>query len=290
MIGRRRFSRRVLECSLTLALAVGASMPMRAQTLLPPVELDRLVARIALYPDPLVGQILSAATYSDQIPEAAKWSDQHHYLTGDALAAAISGDHVPWDPSVQALLPFPSVLEMMAADMNWTSQLGNSVLAQRGDVMDAVQRDRHKAWDFGYLRSNGQILVSNGPFITILPTHPDFCVVPAYDPAVVFVAPRPGFVIGGAISFGFGVPIGAAFRPWGWGGVHIAWDSHGWYIGDLPWGRTWANRAKYVHPYAARRYEAARRVETHELIERSAKEKEAARLGHGRAEEEHHHK
>ena len=81
---------------------------------------------------------------------------------------------MPWDPSVQAMLPFPSVLETMAADMNWTTQLGNSVLAQRSDVMDAVQRDRHKAWDYGYLRSNTEVLVGNGPFITILPTRPGF--------------------------------------------------------------------------------------------------------------------
>jgi hypothetical protein len=283
MIRRRHFS-------LTLVLALGAITPMRAQTMLPPVELDRLVARIALYPDPLLGQTLSAATYSDQIPEAAKWSDQHHYLTGDALAAAISSDRLPWDPAVQALLPFPSVLEMMATDMRWTSQLGNAVLAQRGEVMDAVQRDRHKAWDFGYLRSNPEVVVGGGPFITILPARPGFYVVPAYDPAVVFVAPRPGFVAGTAISFGFGISIGGAFRPWGWGGVHIAWDSHLWYVGDRPWGRTWANRATYVQPHGAPRYEAGRRVETHELIERSAKEKDAARLGHARAEEEHHHR
>jgi len=289
MIRRRHFSGRVLESSLGLALALGATVPLRAQTMLPPADLDRLVARIALYPDPLLGQILSASTYSDQIPEAASWSDHHHYLTGDALAAAISGDHLSWDPSVQALLPFPSVLETMAGDMNWTTQLGNAVLAQRGDVMDAVQRDRHKAWDYGYLRSNGEILVGNGPFITILPARPDYYVVPAYDPAVVFLAPRPGFVVGGAISFGFGISIGAAFRPWGWGGVRIGWDSHAWFIGDHPWGRTWANRATYVHPYGLPRYEAARRVETHEQIGRSAREREEARRGHGRAEEEHHH-
>ena len=111
----------------------------------PPEELDKLVARIALYPDPLVAQILAGATYPDQIPDAAKWADVHHYLRGDDLARAITEDHLPWDASVQALLPFPSVLEMMASDMNWTSELGNAFLAQQQDVMDAVQRERKKA-------------------------------------------------------------------------------------------------------------------------------------------------
>src|SRR5580693_10365545 len=107
----------------------------------PPAQLDQLVQRVALYPDPLLAQVLSAATFPDQIGDAAKWADQHHYLTGDALAQAITGDQLPWDPSVQALLPFPSVLDMMASDMNWTSQLGNAFLAQHQEVMDAVQRN-----------------------------------------------------------------------------------------------------------------------------------------------------
>ena len=136
---------------------------------LPPEQLDQLVARIALYPDPLLAQILAAATYPDQIPDAAHWADEHHYLTGQALADAIQADQLPWDPSVQALLPFPSVLEMMASDMNWTTDLGNAFLAQQQDVMDAVQRERKKARDYGYLRSNGQIVVSGGPYITIMP-------------------------------------------------------------------------------------------------------------------------
>jgi hypothetical protein len=261
----------------------------QAQPQLPPGDLDRLVSRIALYPDPLLAQVMSAATYSDQIPDAAKWADEHHYLTGDALAAAISGDHLPWDPSVQALLPFPSVLETMASDMSWTTQLGNAVLAQRPDVMDAVQRMRHKAQGFGYLRTNAQVIVSTGPFITILPAQPDFYCVPVYDPGIVFLAPRPGFAVGLGINFGFGIAIGAAFRPWGWGGVRFGWDTHAWFIGDRPWGRTWANRATYVHPgYSMPRYAAGRRVETHELITRSAKEREAARTGHPRVEETHH--
>src|SRR5580692_8960486 len=83
----------------------------------PPQQLDQLVARIALYPDPLVAQILAAATYPNDIQPAAQWADQHHHLTGQTLAAAITADQLPWDPSVQALLPFPSVLDMMASDV-----------------------------------------------------------------------------------------------------------------------------------------------------------------------------
>src|ERR1700674_1681796 len=153
---------------LVLMMAVFAVVPAFAQGPPPsygPGQLEQLVARIALYPDPLVAQILAGATYPDQIPDAARWADQHHYLTGQSLANAIQGDQLPWDPSVQALLPFPSVLEMMASDMNWTTDLGNAFLAQKQDVMEAVQRERRRARDYGYLRSNGQIIVGGGPYI-----------------------------------------------------------------------------------------------------------------------------
>jgi uncharacterized protein DUF3300 len=109
-----------------------------------PEQLDKLVARIALYPDSLLAQVLAAATYSDQIPDAARWADQHHYLTGQALADAIQADHLPWDPSVQALLPFPSVLEIMANDVSWTTDLGNAFLSQQQDVMDACRESARR--------------------------------------------------------------------------------------------------------------------------------------------------
>src|SRR5579863_1726027 len=181
-----------------------------------PDQLDQMVSRIALYPDALLAQILAAATYPDQIPDAARWADQHHYLTGQALADAIQADQLPWDPSVQALLPFPSVLDMMASDMNWTARVGDAFMAQQQDVMDAVQRLRRQASEFGYLRSNGSVVVSGGPYIAITPVNAGFIYVPYYDPAVVFFAPRPGFFVGGAIRFGFGINLGVAFRPWGW--------------------------------------------------------------------------
>jgi len=160
-----------------------------------PDQLEQMVSRVALYPDSLVAQIFAAATYSDQIPDAARWANEHHYLHGQTLADAIQGDQLPWDPSVQALLPFPSVLEIMASDMNWTTDLGNAFLEQQQDVMEAVQRERRRARDYGYLRSNGQIIVSGGPYITIMPSNPAFVVVPYYDPRVVFYAPRPGIYV-----------------------------------------------------------------------------------------------
>jgi len=252
----------------------------------PPAELDRIVSPIALYPDPLLAQMLAAATFASDIPEAARWSDQHHYLTGDALAAAAAGDRLPWEPSVQALLPFPSVLDMMASDMPWTQELGNAFLAQPQDVMNAVQRMRQSAMSFGYLRSNAQVVVSGGPYIEIMPVNPAFMVVPYYSPAVVFVRPRPGFVVAGAINFGFGVAIGARFAPWGWGTTRFAWGERAVIINNVRWNRTWANRSTYVHPYAVQRYAGARPAESHPLVARSQREREAPRSG--RSQEEEH--
>ncbi len=250
-----------------------------------PQALDQIVSRIALYPDPLLSQVLAAATFPDQIPDAARWADQHHYLTGESLAAAISGDRLPWDPSVQALLPFPSVLDMMASDMRWTTDLGNAFLSEQPDVMDAVQRERHRAYDYGYLRTGPRVVVQPGPYIQILPADPAFIVVPYYDPLIVFAPPRPGFFVGGAIGFNFGITIGPAFRPWGWGYERFDWGGHRVYINNAPWGRTWGNRSAYVHPYAGVQRYPAGRVETHRLEQRSPREREAGRMGRERVEE-----
>jgi hypothetical protein len=218
---------------------------------LTPPQLDQLVARIALYPDPLLAQVLTASTYWSEIPEAAAWADEHSYLKGDALAQAILADHLQWDPSILALLPFPSVLDMMARDPAWTEQLGNAVLTQNPDVMDAVQRMRQRARSYGYLTTNGYInVIANGGYIQILPVNPDLLYVPYYDPLVVFAPPRPGFAMAGAIRFGPAITIGAVFGGWGWWlGSGFGWPSHAILIDRRPWGRVWINRSEYIHPY-----------------------------------------
>ncbi len=228
-----------------------AQPPPPPGPLLGPAQLDQLVARIALYPDPLLAQILTAATYWNEIPDAAAWANAHTYLKGDALAQAIRADNLQWNPSVLALLPFPSVLNMMAQDLSWTQQLGTAVLTQRADVMDAVQRERKKAYDYGYLRSNPYCYVTDaGGYLEIQPVNPAYIYVPYYDPLVVFGPPRPGFAIAGAIRFGPGVVIGASFAPWGWAHAHFLWGGHAIIFDDTPWNRVWINRGFYVHPYA----------------------------------------
>jgi hypothetical protein len=280
-------TRRVVLMLIPAALVVAPAFSQAPN--FRPEELERLVSRIALYPDPLLAQVLAGATYADQIPDAARWADQHHYLTGQALANAIMGDQLPWDPSVQALLPFPSVVDMMASDINWTRQLGDAFLAQQQDVMDAVQRQRQLAQRYGYLRSSGQIVVGGGPYITIMPVNPAYIVVPYYDPGVVFFAPRPGFVIGGAIRFGFGVSIGGFFRPWGWGYNRFDWGARNVIINNNVWNHTYVNRNTYVHPYeGVRRYEPEHRVEErHELHERDDRERQAPQRGERAPREDH---
>ena len=250
--------------------AEAAPPPAPPGPLLTEKQLENLVARIALYPDPLLAQILTSSTYWNEIPEAAAWANEHSYLKGDALADAIRADNLQWDPSVLALIPFPSVLNLMAQDLAWTEQLGNAVLTRRADVMDAVQRLRKKAREFGYLRTNPYCtVVENDGYIEIFPVNPAYIYVPTYDPLVVFAAPRPGFFIGGAIGWGPAVVITAGFFPWGWAHPYFGWRAHAIFFDATPWGRVWANRGYYFQPYAHPWVRpVGPRVEVHPHIER----------------------
>ncbi len=222
-----------------------------APPILSPQQVDQLAGPIALYPDGLLAQVLTASTFANQIPDAAAWANAHQYLKGDALAQAMRTDNLGFDPSVMTLLPFAGVLNYMAQYMGWTQALGNAVLAERDQVMDSVQRLRQEAYDYGYLRDSqyARVVMSPGA-IEIVPITARYYFVPFYSPIVVFARPRPGFVVGGAIRFGGGITIGASFAPWGWAGVGFGWHEHTILVDHHPWTRTWSNRAAYAHSYA----------------------------------------
>jgi hypothetical protein len=214
----------------------------------PPQQLDQIVASIALYPDNLLAHVLTAATVYQQIPEAAGWANQHAYLHGGQLAEAIRADNLPWDVSVLSLIPFPQILSTMAQNMQWTEQLGDAVLSQRPDVMDAVQRLRARASQYGYFQdpqfSRYERVVVAGPGIyQIDPIGADYY-VPYYSPQIFFGGVRRGFGVG--FSFGPAVSIGGFFSPWGWGpGVGFGWREHSILVGGNPWNRGWVDRERF---------------------------------------------
>lgn len=198
-------------------------------------QIQQLVAPIALYPDALVGQVLAASTYPEQIVEADRWMQSHSKLKGEELAKEVNKQS--WDPSVKALTQFPSVLENMDKNLSWTSSLGDAYANQQQDVTQAVQTLRQQARKAGKLSSNEQEkITTQGSTIVIAPANPDVVYVPAYDPWLVYGAPIvafpgwypvPGiFFDGPAISFGFGFGIGF-FGGFGWGWNHWGYDWHG---------------------------------------------------------------
>ncbi|HTQ61042.1 MAG TPA: DUF3300 domain-containing protein [Candidatus Solibacter sp.] len=218
-------------------VAQQSGVPDEQAAKIPNDQLDSLVAPIALYPDPLLAQVLAASTYPLEIIQLQQWLAQHKELKDKALADAVIKQ--PWDPSIQSMAALPDVVKRLADDIQWTTDLGNAVLAQQSDVMDAVQRMRAKAQEKGNLKSNEEMkvetkVIENKSVVVIEQAKPDVVYVPSYDPVVVYGAPPypyppisyppPGYYAAGmAISFGVGMAIGAAWGGgWccnsGWGG------------------------------------------------------------------------
>jgi hypothetical protein len=209
-----------------------ASAPQEEAPKIPDEQLDSLVAPIALYPDPLLAQVLAASTYPLEIIQLQQWLTKNKDLKDKALVDAVAKQ--PWDPSVQAMAALPEVVKRLADDIQWTTDLGNAFLAQQSDVMDAVQRMRSKAKETGNLKSNEQMkvetkVVENKSVIIVEQASPEVVYVPSYNPTVVYGAPvypyppiyypPAGYYAAGmALSFGVGVAMGAAWSGgWGWG-------------------------------------------------------------------------
>ena len=215
-------------------------------------ELEALVAPIALYPDPLVAQILSAATFPDQVAVSEYWLQQNKALAGPSLMQKVNEQS--WDASVKALTQFPSVLDNMAKNLNWTSTLGEAYHNQHAEVMTAIQALRAKAKAAGNLKSTPQItVVQQSPqTIVIQPTNPQMVYVPEYNPAVIYGTPyvTPGYTAGdvaaaGVIGFGAGIALGALASGgccgWGWNSWNCDWHggavvyNHNTFYGNTAW-------------------------------------------------------
>jgi hypothetical protein len=223
-------------------LAASAQSPQSGSAPTPPLleeaELDQLLAPIALYPDPLLSETLIASTYPLEVVQADRWTKANTKLKGDALKAALAKQS--WDESVKSLVSVPSVLSMMADQLDWTQKLGDAMLAQQADVMDSIQRLRHRAQDNGKLKSTKEQTVTiktegAKQYVVIEPTSPTEIYVPYYEPAVVYgdwpypeyapyyFPPPYGYLPGAALATGIAFATAVAVR-------HAYW-------GNCDWGR-----------------------------------------------------
>src|SRR6267142_451042 len=215
---------------------VQASLPQDQAAKIPPDQLDSLVAPIALYPDPLLAQTLAASTYPLEIIQLQQWMERNKNLKDKTLADAVAKQ--PWDPSVQGLSAMPDVVQRLAGNIQWTTDLGNAFLAQQSDVMEAVQRMRGKAEGKGTLKTSAQQTVQTKTVeggkqvIVVEPAQSDVVYVPSYDPAVVYGPPPPAYPYYPYTYPGYYPGMGLA---WGAAGFALgAWAGGNW--GNCNWG------------------------------------------------------
>ena len=204
-----------------------------------PDQLAQLVAPIALYPDALVAQILTASTYPAQVSAADQWRRSMGNAPPEQVVAGADAQ-TSWDPSVKALAAFPQVLAMMDQNLQWTTALGNAYYNQPQDVLQTIQVMRQRAESAGNLQSTPQEVVSdNQGYIDINPANPQDVYLPNYNPWDVYgqpVDPYPGFSVLGEIgsfigsalvNFGPRIAMSAFMTtPWGWLGWGLDWLAH----------------------------------------------------------------
>ena len=233
------------------------------------VQLEQLVAPIALYPDRLVAQVLAASTYPSQVADADQWRQTQRDASPDQIAAG--ADVQNWDPSVKALTAFPQVLAQMDRNLQWTTDLGNAYYNQPQDVLEAVQAMRRRAQQAGNLQSTPQQAVHyDQGYVQLMPVNPQVVYVPTYNPWTVYgeqVSPYPGFSLLGAvgsllgsspINYGLGIAMSAFSQPWGW----LAWGLN-WLAQSVLFNQSdyysrsstvadWGFRHDGLHAYAGR--------------------------------------
>lgn len=269
------------------ALLLAGPVAAQDETNFPRAQIDQLVAPIALYPDALVAQILMASTYPLQVVEAARWRQRNPDVAAASLDQALADRD--WDPSVKSLVAFPSVLERMNENLDWTQDLGDAYLGQPDDVMDAIQRLRRDARRAGNLTSNDhQVVLVQDNDVIIEPVQPGLIYVPAYDPILVFgpawsystyyyptLYSYPpsywypsGYTASHILAFGLGIAVGGViFGDLDWHRHHITvnrninrWDRHRNYlppnqrIGVWQHNPAFRGNVRYRQPQVRERY------------------------------------
>jgi uncharacterized membrane protein YgcG len=233
----------MIRISVLLFLLAGATMSVRAQAAVPPpmpsyqsmsaAQLDQLLGPIALYPDPLIAEILPASTLPTQIVLADR------YITGGGDPNQIGQQ--PWDASVQAVARYPSVLKWMDDNLNLTTELGQAFLNQQPDVMNSIQRLRATASKLGNLQSSPQQqVIADGSDIEIVPADPQVIYVPVYQPDQVYYDAPYGAPF---ITFGIGWPLGLWMDyDWDWGAGNLIF-----------WGNGYSRPANWWHESSRQR-------------------------------------
>jgi hypothetical protein len=197
-------------------------------------ELDQMLGPIALYPDPLIAQLLPAATLPSEIVMADR------YVSGGGDPNLI--DQQPWDPSVKALARYPTVLKWMDDNLAWATALGQSFLAQQQDVMDSIQRLRAQAQALGNLQTTPQEnVVTDDGSIEIVPADPQMLYVPVYQPDMVYFQRPYGAPF---ISFGVGFSVGL------WLNHDFDWHNHHLIVWNQPRPANWWYQRSSERPRA----------------------------------------
>lgn len=203
-------------------IAAGCQPSPGAADRLSDADLEELLAPIALYPDPLLANVLAASCYPNELAEAAK-------VAGNEGAI----DAASWEPSVKAIAKIPDALKMLTQYPEWTAALGEAFILQSPDVMAAAQRLRARAYANGALATTEQQVVqAQGDTIIISPAQPEVIYVPTYQPSVVYVDNDDDEILAGVIGFGIGITAGLII------GNNMDCD---WYGGGCCFGCGWGH-------------------------------------------------
>ena len=229
-----------------------------------PEALEELLAPVALYPDPVLMQVLTAATNPQEVLDAGNWLIANPSLNGNALDEA--AQQVGFTPPVRGLVQSPQVIDQMCLNMGWTEELGQAYVNDQAGVMDAVQRLRVQAQEVGTLASSDKMKVetvappepSQPQVITISPPSPQVVHVPQYDPVAAY-APLPtttttttttedkghstgAMVATGVLAFGAGILVSEIFED----------DDDDDYWNNQRYGNMWYGPTPYYPPYPYR--------------------------------------